>query len=714
MNKTSKGLWTFFLLLISWTAVPADAAIPAPPPDTIRIQQQTADQSLFRSVLGYNGTQAPRVSFTTSSKISSDGSYVQVIDAPDQTGGIWTNDQPGADLRMDLTKDFDAEMYLYFGDRSTQVGDGMALVWQADPRGTNAIAVSDGQGGLPRGAQLGMAGIERSTDSNEINSKYAIQKSFALEFDMYKNSEYMDQDVADSMGDTNADIAFAFPGGGQGDFLPSGYSAPVITREGFFQWTKVYHTSQHHYQPQIVPITSLTDGTWKRFKISWNAETNTFSYELQLNQNEVKTASISFDPVAVFGKNKDIYWGLTGSTGAYYMEGALAFRNIAGLLDTNTQMTITDPTGKDVNGQEIPVDLPLTYTIKGNYVGGNYDRWSNLKISVPVPDQLSADDKTFAESLTGQIGDKTFTAADIDSSVEDGRLNIRFNDPSWAILAEQPLSLHFTLLPEKAGHVQQAVEIQGDYATRSSQVYQFSVVDKPPMIDFVGIDPTIPLSIKTDQPITIQTKLDPGRGTIASVTYQINNLKDHTLSTPAKLSQTATIDLKSHQLDTGNYEVLVSLTNSYGKTATNSVQLNVEAGNLTLDQVADFSFSSIPYPELAKEKRLTLPPSEKQPMQLKVTDRRYQQDPWKLVARLTDFTIDGKAAPIEAILTIQLPDTKEIALKKDQPIVVYENPKGGSWTSSIDQAQLNFSSLKAVLPGAYQATIEWQVVDANH
>lgn len=61
-----------------------------------------------------------------------------------QKGAIWSID----DIKMDLTKDFTATMYLYFGNNGNNAADGMAFVMHNDSRGVNAIAKS--------GASLGV------------------------------------------------------------------------------------------------------------------------------------------------------------------------------------------------------------------------------------------------------------------------------------------------------------------------------------------------------------------------------------------------------------------------------------------------------------------------------------------------------------------------------------------------------------------------------
>jgi hypothetical protein len=71
------------------------------------------------------------------------GNIVQVTpDTANQKGGIWSTEAN----KMDLTKDFKASMYIYFGNRGANAADGMAFVMHNDSRGTNAISPHSGSG----------------------------------------------------------------------------------------------------------------------------------------------------------------------------------------------------------------------------------------------------------------------------------------------------------------------------------------------------------------------------------------------------------------------------------------------------------------------------------------------------------------------------------------------------------------------------------------
>ncbi|MEQ7722640.1 hypothetical protein ABPD27_07985 [Levilactobacillus brevis] len=56
---------------------------------------------------------------------------VQLTDTTNEVGTIWTADN----YRLNLNKNATASMWLYFGYRTSSVGDGMAFVLQNDARG---------------------------------------------------------------------------------------------------------------------------------------------------------------------------------------------------------------------------------------------------------------------------------------------------------------------------------------------------------------------------------------------------------------------------------------------------------------------------------------------------------------------------------------------------------------------------------------------------
>ena len=81
---------------------------------------------------------------------------VQLTDAKQQLGMIWTSD----DARMNLNVDQTASMWMYFGDRNMSSGDGMAFVMQNDDRKISASTV-DANGHPVSGETLGVWGTDQ-------------------------------------------------------------------------------------------------------------------------------------------------------------------------------------------------------------------------------------------------------------------------------------------------------------------------------------------------------------------------------------------------------------------------------------------------------------------------------------------------------------------------------------------------------------------------
>jgi len=189
----------------------------------------------------------------------------------DQIGAAWANN------RVDLSQDFDFSFYANFGTRDSDGADGIAFVFQNDPRETGALG-STGAGG-------------------EWIGLYGIYPAVAVEFDTYQNT---------ARGDPSEDHIGInlMPANGSGLPIHSG-AGPVRANRS---------------------SNNIEDGNDHLIRIRWTAATNRlriyFNGSLRLTYNQDIVS-------AIFGGNPLVYWGFTASTGgAYNVQSVLVNTNI--------------------------------------------------------------------------------------------------------------------------------------------------------------------------------------------------------------------------------------------------------------------------------------------------------------------------------------------------------------------------------------------------
>ncbi|WP_182914701.1 L-type lectin-domain containing protein [Paenibacillus thiaminolyticus] len=282
------------------------------------------------------------------------GSIVEITpNATYQRGGIWSTPSN----LMDLTQDFTASMYLYFGNAGNNAADGIAFVMHNDPKGTNALANN--------GASLGVWA------SQDHNGPYnGIQNSLAVEFDTYVN-----------YGATFGDGRFDYDSRG-GNHIAWNYPGKASTyvdyMHSIFEWArKMIHKDLQY-------TGTLSNDTWRRFEVKWDAANSMLSYHLQ-GTNEVK---IPVNVQDVFGTNQ-VYWGFTGSTGGSYAQNRVVFESVPGLVHGEVNETITRKDGSIVDqGASVYKGEELTYTISAKYLSGKQN-WKNIIGKTTINDSVT-------------------------------------------------------------------------------------------------------------------------------------------------------------------------------------------------------------------------------------------------------------------------------------------------------------------------------------
>lgn len=252
-----------------------------------------------------------------------DSGVVEVTpDEQNQKGAIWS--QEG--YQMDLTHDFSSLMYVNLGNKKADAGDGMAFVMMNDPdkvKTWNQVA----------GGSLGVWRSTVKKDSEDTE----VKKSFAIEFDTYRNGTGLDglkydEDPQKNNGgvpdNDRGHVAYAYPGN------PDAYE-PV-------PWHALDSVGLlHHNVQQPSEGDYLSNGNWHPFRIHWDSTNDVLTY----NFDNFGEQTVEINPNAIFGTDKKVYWGFTGSTGDKSELNQIVFAEVPGLNELDSPATVTSPQG---------------------------------------------------------------------------------------------------------------------------------------------------------------------------------------------------------------------------------------------------------------------------------------------------------------------------------------------------------------------------------
>ncbi|PFJ08955.1 hypothetical protein COD67_22920, partial [Bacillus cereus] len=275
------------------------------------------------------------------------GNMVEITpNIANQKGGIWSTDIN----KMDLTKNFTASMYIYFGNQGANAGDGMAFVMHNDARGINALG--------NMGSGLGVY-ASQGYGQSKTNG---VQNSFAVEFDTYINNN-----DNDGYFDTNVT---------QGNHVAWSYPGKVDTYIDYYTFPSNRRTMKHNNVDGNVGVQFpglLSNDSWRKFTVNWNAINSQITYQLQ----GLPAYTLSLNVQDVFGSNQ-VYWGFTGSTGSKFQNNRVTFDQVPGLVEADVKETITKKDNSIVeSGTSVNTGEELTYKINAKYLSGKQD-WTNI------------------------------------------------------------------------------------------------------------------------------------------------------------------------------------------------------------------------------------------------------------------------------------------------------------------------------------------------
>ena len=346
---------------------------------------------------------------------------VRITNDKAQKAAVWStkSDDNRLDNSFDINKDGQASMWIYLGNREGDAGDGIALVFQNDPKGNAAISSNAGE-------TLGVWGDDLS--SNMLGA--AIQNSWALEFDTYMNKG------------RNKGGAFDMniPGVSH---IASGYPADSNTYDkGLFS---TYYTQKH--DGLITYNDSLSNSYWHHLTIDYKKVdpakpknglmTYTFNDKEAVSENSDtkiapsayvgQTAQVTIDKTKFNSTSGKIRWGFTGSTGANSESNLVMFEQIPGLVDAKATQTVTNLTqGKDLPNDGTGVvnaGDKLKFTSKATYLGGKQD-WKNITGHAKIP---NTDNITWTSVL---VNGSEFPGAEPDAAAKGINMGMDLSNPN--------------------------------------------------------------------------------------------------------------------------------------------------------------------------------------------------------------------------------------------------------------------------------------------
>lgn len=351
----------------------------------------SSTQSLFTlGNISYNSTE-----FYTPSDGNGTTAIIITPARYNRVGSVWSN--MAADNYIDLSKRQTMSMWLYFGARYYNGGDGMAFVMQNDPRGVSAFA--QGPGGSSIGGEtLGVWGSTQDGSTPEVTASRAIQNSWALEFDTYLNPK-----GANPANDNKFDINLGLGDTNYNNHIASNYPGEVAT----------YNTDLSMNHEGLVKLGDVFSSTidkilsnvkWRHLKMQWDPTTQEMTYIFDDENFDVdgqangspsgkavtRTVPIDISKLNLTDGNTKVRWGFTGSTGSASENNFVIFESIPSLVEAEATAEIQNVTqGRTVaSGDAVIAGDTLDVHYQLSYLSGNQS-WQNIVASLSLPKSMT-------------------------------------------------------------------------------------------------------------------------------------------------------------------------------------------------------------------------------------------------------------------------------------------------------------------------------------
>lgn len=346
---------------------------------------------------------------------------VQLTDKVKQLSSIWSDVDKGNYINTSIPQRL--SMWLYFG-HGDNPADGIALVLQNDPRKEYAITTYNNK--PVAGETLGVWGpdIDKNQTSNKIVAKYAIQNSWALEFDTFLNrnstpglGSYFDNSF-ESSATGNQHMAWNYPA------LDTTYE---------YNWTSGAVYKMAHQNPkQFLNLTRGTtgDNSWHHLSIDYQPPvtgstkaTLTYSFndkktngepgsmlntpadQPYSNTIELNLANFHFDKDENGVTDTKLRYGFTGSTGDFASLNMAVFETMPSLVNASSEVKVYNVTQgnreiKEGDAKSYTNNL-IKFSYNLNYLSGQNDLLNTIA-TINLPENI-------VYNTTGNIGNVVYS-----------------------------------------------------------------------------------------------------------------------------------------------------------------------------------------------------------------------------------------------------------------------------------------------------------------
>lgn len=358
------------------------------------------------------------------------GNKVLVINRnlTDQKGAIWSK------YKIDITKNFTFSGYVYLGNSGTGAGDGATFTFTNDPRMTTNYSSVIGGGGGAIGAYDG------------------VQNAISLEFDTYYNS---DRDPGQN--NDRGHIAFTRNGG---------------THKGI-----------------SYPSVPLSNGTWRKFTISYTASTKTFSYNVG-----GMIGSATYTNLQTILNGTSMYFGFTSATGAATQENAVAISELSDSKKITS--SIKNKTLGENFSQSTRIQRNQIASFNSDFLigGANYVEGSpKVRLNLPAGKLSYVNNTLFIDGvqvpaskiITEPDGTLTIDVADYVSSGDVGfNLTMDATVTTVGAATDENIQLNYSFIDNKTNIVSNNI---------------FAIIPKAKKVTIKSLDKDTNATIATDQ-----------------------------------------------------------------------------------------------------------------------------------------------------------------------------------------------------------------------
>lgn len=479
----------------------------------------------------------------STSSVDENGIVTITPNTSNSIGSIWSTNNN----LLDFTKSFHLSTYLYFGENVANVGDGMALVFQA---------VTDSPTWFTSNASsIGYLGEQRNENS------VGILNSLAIEFDLFSNITDNDGWFDQNLPTTNKGqhIAYTWPG-------------DLTEYTSWWAWFNTQRAIAHHDPLSYL----LTDDKWIRLDVDWDVESKQFQYVI----DNSTVVNVPYEELynRVLATNTQVYWGFTGSTGTYAAPQKVVFQEVPNLVEVDPKIEVYNEsrTQEVLDGDEVHTNETLRFDYSVEYLGGKQN-WEKVKAIFTGDPNFVLEPGSI--TATAFIGGQAQSYSLDDSILVDGILNFPVEGttgPTLGLGGDLPSKMVISY----KGHF--TSDISGDPVTLTSQYNGENALVSAPeftMIPVTNVAPKLAFSedqdwqvLDTDKAKAISGSFeDLNKGSL-NLEYYLDGEQIHQEKVDSSTGSGAwSLELSAEQiaaLASGEHEFKVTATNLVSQSAT--------------------------------------------------------------------------------------------------------------------------------------------------